>query len=457
MHIISKNIKALRTERGWTQQEMADMLFVTRQTVSNWENGKALPDVETLLQIAEKLDIDVNELVYGKRKISEQLKKSIIFSLMCLIALSICQYILNYVNLKYLKNNFILLANNLYYFTINPLKLFFSGMLLIQIFKSCGVIKKCSGSRYSRIYKYIVIAVFILFSIAPLNSHRFDILLIKYHFKIGEFANATSFNGMDYALVLPEWVNKIINFLSGITYSGPKFNKPPYYHIFTIMGIVYELAKPYRSDGTAPIGIDTEKAKVTVKQFMAQPDVYLKKLFNDIKDTVSFVTGKSAYVKNCVIIILVSHLICAITGNVSAMLKKYIHTGITSPLTVFVVGVVAAIIFRKVITLYKTDGFRYRKAVNIITVGLMILSFAVFIPDILREATMILDRINIITVTGSYDITGWVLTPPVRFDRLHTFVELFNTTIKIWWWAVLGFVTENIKPYHGKEKYNTEK
>ena len=213
MHIISKNIKALRTERGWTQQEMADMLFVTRQTVSNWENGKALPDVETLLQIAEKLDIDVNELVYGKRKISEQLKKSIIFSLMCLIALSICQYILNYVNLKYLKNNFILLANNLYYFTINPLQLFFSGMLLIQIFKSCGVIKKCSGSRYSRIYKYIVIAVFILFSIAPLNSHRFDILLIKYHFKIGEFANATSFNGMDYALVLPEWVNKIINFL----------------------------------------------------------------------------------------------------------------------------------------------------------------------------------------------------------------------------------------------------
>jgi transcriptional regulator with XRE-family HTH domain len=75
MHIIAKNIKQLRQEKNWTQQEMADMLFVTRQTVSNWENGKALPDVETLLQIAEKLNIDVNDLVYGKNNSNEILKK----------------------------------------------------------------------------------------------------------------------------------------------------------------------------------------------------------------------------------------------------------------------------------------------------------------------------------------------------------------------------------------------
>ena len=39
MHSIAKNIKMIRKEKGWTQQQMADFLFVTRQTVSNWENG----------------------------------------------------------------------------------------------------------------------------------------------------------------------------------------------------------------------------------------------------------------------------------------------------------------------------------------------------------------------------------------------------------------------------------
>ena len=57
MNQISKNIKQLRAEKGWTQQEMADVLFVTRQTISNWENGKSMPDVDTLIQIAEKLNI----------------------------------------------------------------------------------------------------------------------------------------------------------------------------------------------------------------------------------------------------------------------------------------------------------------------------------------------------------------------------------------------------------------
>lgn len=66
MHSIAKNIKMIRKEKGWTQQQMADFLFVTRQTVSNWENGRALPDLETIEQISEKLDIDSQYLLYGK-------------------------------------------------------------------------------------------------------------------------------------------------------------------------------------------------------------------------------------------------------------------------------------------------------------------------------------------------------------------------------------------------------
>jgi len=66
MHSISKNLKQIRKEKGWTQQQMADQLFVTRQTVSNWENNKSFPDLETIEQISEKLGIESQYLIYGK-------------------------------------------------------------------------------------------------------------------------------------------------------------------------------------------------------------------------------------------------------------------------------------------------------------------------------------------------------------------------------------------------------
>ena len=74
MHNIAKNIKIIRKEKGWTQQQMADHLFVTRQTVSNWENGRALPDLETIEQISRKLEIDSQYMLYGKL-INEKYRK----------------------------------------------------------------------------------------------------------------------------------------------------------------------------------------------------------------------------------------------------------------------------------------------------------------------------------------------------------------------------------------------
>lgn len=65
MRDIGKNIKQLRIEQDMTQDQMAEKLFVTRQTVSNYENGKSRPDVDMLIQIAQVLDTDVNALIYG--------------------------------------------------------------------------------------------------------------------------------------------------------------------------------------------------------------------------------------------------------------------------------------------------------------------------------------------------------------------------------------------------------
>ena len=62
---IGKNIKELRQRKNLTQDELAEKLFVTRQTVSNYETGKSRPDIEMLTKIAEVLDTDANTILYG--------------------------------------------------------------------------------------------------------------------------------------------------------------------------------------------------------------------------------------------------------------------------------------------------------------------------------------------------------------------------------------------------------
>lgn len=65
MASVGAHIKHLRAARGLTQEALAERLFVTRQAVSAWETGRALPDVETLERIAAALDADVTEVIYG--------------------------------------------------------------------------------------------------------------------------------------------------------------------------------------------------------------------------------------------------------------------------------------------------------------------------------------------------------------------------------------------------------
>ena len=62
---IGKNIRDLREHSGLTQEALAEKLFVTRQTVSNYETGKTRPDLDMLLRIAETLNCDANAVLYG--------------------------------------------------------------------------------------------------------------------------------------------------------------------------------------------------------------------------------------------------------------------------------------------------------------------------------------------------------------------------------------------------------
>ena len=66
MSDVAKNIRKYRTQRGLTQDGLAEKLHVTRQAVSNWETGKNQPDLDMLEAIALALELGVSALFGGK-------------------------------------------------------------------------------------------------------------------------------------------------------------------------------------------------------------------------------------------------------------------------------------------------------------------------------------------------------------------------------------------------------
>ncbi len=62
-------LSRLRTERGLSQDELAEQMFVTRQAVSRWENGETTPNVETLKRLSQFFDVSINTLLGAPRKL----------------------------------------------------------------------------------------------------------------------------------------------------------------------------------------------------------------------------------------------------------------------------------------------------------------------------------------------------------------------------------------------------
>ena len=80
--MFSENLKAMRKAKGYTQEELAIKLNVTRQTISKWEKGLSVPDVDFLFKIADVLETNVGTLLGGaivvevnKAPVAEQLAK----------------------------------------------------------------------------------------------------------------------------------------------------------------------------------------------------------------------------------------------------------------------------------------------------------------------------------------------------------------------------------------------
>lgn len=93
---LGTHIKQYRKELGISQDELAERIFVSRQSISNWENNKTYPDIHTLLLLSDVFSVSLDELIKGdveemKQEIVEQeragfQRDSVLFTISAVVA-----------------------------------------------------------------------------------------------------------------------------------------------------------------------------------------------------------------------------------------------------------------------------------------------------------------------------------------------------------------------------------
>ena len=66
------NLKLFRKQNGYTQEQVAEKLGVSRQAVAKWERGESLPDIENVIALADMYEITVDSLVRNMTSLEEK-------------------------------------------------------------------------------------------------------------------------------------------------------------------------------------------------------------------------------------------------------------------------------------------------------------------------------------------------------------------------------------------------
>lgn len=70
---IGQRIYKIRQQKNITQGQLAKDLAISRQAVSKWESGKAIPDIENLMYISSLYDVSLDELIKGDNKVGQKI------------------------------------------------------------------------------------------------------------------------------------------------------------------------------------------------------------------------------------------------------------------------------------------------------------------------------------------------------------------------------------------------
>jgi Predicted transcriptional regulators len=236
MNSVSKNIRKIRFQKKMTQEEMAEKLFVTRQTVSNWENGKSQPDIDTLVKIADTLNTDTTTLIYGapdsvdrKKEKKDLIIAAGILLIAGLLLFFTLPYITNLAKTYYLYSLLMLLDLYIY-----PILWFMVGWVIMHGLSMLGIVRPVRSKYGKKIH--ITVLVIVLAYAALMVPYLVDLVrstvqVLQY------FQNPSFYNGyFSYNSIIPEFLNNVYWVLLGPMYG--------LHYLFVFPGILYRLTKP---------------------------------------------------------------------------------------------------------------------------------------------------------------------------------------------------------------------
>ena len=72
---LADKIKSARIQKNYTQEQAAEALLVSRQTISNWENEKSLPDIISIIKMSELYGFSLDEFLKGESALLKKIEK----------------------------------------------------------------------------------------------------------------------------------------------------------------------------------------------------------------------------------------------------------------------------------------------------------------------------------------------------------------------------------------------
>ncbi len=226
MRDIAKNIRKIRMKRNMTQDELAELLFVTRQTVSNYETGRSRPDVEMLTKIAEILKCDVNVLIYGEHKLSvpDDEKKRLLAAIITSALLFLVYFILLGPAKKLHYNQYIIGPQIFLQYIMLPALYILLGWTVMRVI---GLLTKARPLQYSwlKYLRFCIYAILLLYFalILPTVYHGVKSILVnEYVDSLRENLLLYLFSSSSDFSLRPRWLNILFGdlwlFISNRTY-----------------------------------------------------------------------------------------------------------------------------------------------------------------------------------------------------------------------------------------------
>ncbi len=235
MSTVSKNIRAIRVKKKITQEDAANKLFVTRQTISNWETGKSQPDIDMLIKIAEVLETDITMLIYGQTDMlyRKKIKLRVIIPAVILMLLSVLYYFINkevteLINLKY--SYFPRVYLQLLYL---PLFWILFGWTLIQSLSLTGAIR-LSVWKYKKGLSIVSVGMVIVYFLLMVPLYIEGVKIIFQIYQTNKNPDLYP-NGLYINYQIPYIFRWIEHYIMKVVYNQPI--------IFIIPGILWGISK----------------------------------------------------------------------------------------------------------------------------------------------------------------------------------------------------------------------